>query len=104
MMQICTILYFIAFQQGENEEILACDVCGITYKFMSSLTRHMVTTHMNPEKLRQQAEEQRRKRENNYKRYLENRRLYETQRAGYGKRNYHYGGRSGDDQDDEDQV
>lgn len=93
-------------QQGENEEVLACEVCGITYKFMSSLTRHMVTTHMNPEKLRQQAEEQRRKRENNYKRYLENRRLYETQRAGgySSKRNYHYSSRSGDDQDEDDQV
>ncbi|XP_050483372.1 zinc finger protein 425-like isoform X1 [Bombus huntii] len=78
-------------QQGANEEILSCDVCGITYKFMSSLTRHMVTTHMNPEKLRQQAEEQRRKRENNYRRYLENRKMYETQHSGgYGtKRNYH---------------
>ncbi|XP_016912545.1 zinc finger protein 62 isoform X1 [Apis cerana] len=78
-------------QQGANEEILSCDVCGITYKFMSSLTRHMVTTHMNPEKLRQQAEEQRRKRENNYRRYLENRKIYETQHSGgYGtKRNYH---------------
>ncbi|XP_012247279.1 zinc finger protein 354C-like isoform X3 [Bombus impatiens] len=77
--------------QGANEEILSCDVCGITYKFMSSLTRHMVTTHMNPEKLRQQAEEQRRKRENNYRRYLENRKMYETQHSGgYGtKRNYH---------------
>ncbi|XP_033214604.1 zinc finger protein 311-like isoform X2 [Belonocnema kinseyi] len=91
-------------EKGENEEVLACDVCGITYKFMSSLTRHMVTSHMNPEKMRQQAEEQRRKRENNYKRYLENRRLYETQRSGgYAKRTYHYG-RSGDDQDEEDQV
>jgi len=39
----------------------------------------MVTTHMNPEKLRQQAEEQRRKRENNYRKYLENRKMYETQ-------------------------
>ncbi|XP_017794783.1 PREDICTED: zinc finger protein 311-like [Habropoda laboriosa] len=78
-------------QQGANEEILSCDVCGITYKFMSSLTRHMVTTHMNPEKLRQQAEEQRRKRENNYRRYLENRKMYDTQNSGgYGtKRNYH---------------
>ncbi|XP_043508069.1 zinc finger protein 62-like isoform X1 [Frieseomelitta varia] len=78
-------------QQGANEEILSCDVCGITYKFMSSLTRHMVTTHMNPEKLRQQAEEQRKKRENNYRRYLENRKMYETQHSGgYGaKRNYH---------------
>ncbi|XP_043508074.1 uncharacterized protein LOC122527717 isoform X3 [Frieseomelitta varia] len=77
--------------QGANEEILSCDVCGITYKFMSSLTRHMVTTHMNPEKLRQQAEEQRKKRENNYRRYLENRKMYETQHSGgYGaKRNYH---------------
>ncbi|KAK9297696.1 hypothetical protein QLX08_008737 [Tetragonisca angustula] len=78
-------------EQGANEEILSCDVCGITYKFMSSLTRHMVTTHMNPEKLRQQAEEQRKKRENNYRRYLENRKMYETQHSGgYGaKRNYH---------------
>ncbi|XP_076758782.1 uncharacterized protein LOC143428065 isoform X1 [Xylocopa sonorina] len=78
-------------QQGANEQILSCDVCGITYKFMSSLTRHMVTTHMNPEKLRQQAEEQRKKRENNYRRYLENRKMYETQHSGgYGtKRNYH---------------
>nr|XP_003701393.2 PREDICTED: uncharacterized protein LOC100882727 [Megachile rotundata] len=77
-------------QQGANEEILSCDVCGITYKFMSSLTRHMVTTHMNPEKLRQQAEEQRRKRENNYRRYLENRKMYETQNSGgFGtKRSY----------------
>ncbi|KAK0173264.1 hypothetical protein PV328_006488 [Microctonus aethiopoides] len=76
-------------QQGQNQEILSCDVCGITYKFMSSLTRHMVTSHMNPEKLRQQAEEQRRKRENNYKRYLENRKMYETQHGtGYGKRSY----------------
>ncbi|XP_043476206.1 zinc finger protein 570-like isoform X1 [Leptopilina heterotoma] len=92
-------------QQGESEEVLACEVCGITYKFMSSLTRHMVTTHMNPEKLRQQAEEQRKKRENNYKRYLENRRLYETQRAGgyISKRSY-YSSRSGDDQDEHDQV
>ncbi|KAF7399016.1 hypothetical protein HZH66_006913 [Vespula vulgaris] len=82
-------------QQGANEEILSCDVCGITYKFMSSLTRHMVTTHMNPEKLRQQAEEQRRKRENNYRRYLENRKMYETQHSGgYGsKRNYHHNAR-----------
>lgn len=58
---------------------------------MSSLTRHMVTTHMNPEKLRQQAEEQRKKRENNYRRYLENRKMYETQYSGgYGaKRNYY---------------
>ncbi|XP_074094154.1 uncharacterized protein LOC141524278 isoform X2 [Cotesia typhae] len=76
-------------QQGQSQEILSCDVCGITYKFMSSLTRHMVTSHMNPEKLRQQAEEQRRKRENNYKRYLENRKMYETQHGtGYGKRSY----------------
>ncbi|XP_008551241.1 zinc finger and BTB domain-containing protein 17 isoform X1 [Microplitis demolitor] len=75
--------------QGQSQEILSCDVCGITYKFMSSLTRHMVTSHMNPEKLRQQAEEQRRKRENNYKRYLENRKMYETQHGtGYGKRSY----------------
>lgn len=51
----------------------------------------MVTTHMNPEKLRQQAEEQRRKRENNYRRYLENRKMYETQQASaYNpKRTYH---------------
>lgn len=42
----------------------------------------MVTTHMNPEKLRQQAEEQRRKRENNYRKYLENRKMYETQNYG----------------------
>lgn len=58
---------------------------------MSSLTRHMVTTHMNPEKLKQQAEEQRRKRENNYRRYLENRKMYESQHpGGYGtKRIYH---------------
>ncbi|GAB1860443.1 Zinc finger protein 91 [Camponotus japonicus] len=77
-------------QQGGNEEILSCDVCGITYKFMSSLTRHMVTTHMNPEKLRQQAEEQRRKRENNYRKYLENRKMYETQHSTYGtRRKYH---------------
>ncbi|KAK2583856.1 hypothetical protein KPH14_001132 [Odynerus spinipes] len=82
-------------QQGANEEILSCDVCGITYKFMSSLTRHMVTTHMNPEKLRQQAEEQRRKRENNYRRYLENRKMYETQHSGGygGKRGYHHNAR-----------
>ncbi|XP_046822002.1 zinc finger protein 836-like [Vespa crabro] len=82
-------------QQGANEEILSCDVCGITYKFMSSLTRHMVTTHMNPEKLRQQAEEQRRKRENNYRRYLENRKMYETQHTGgyISKRNYHHNAR-----------
>lgn len=46
---------------------------------MSSLTRHMVTTHMNPEKLRKQAEEQRKKRENNYRRYVENRKMYEPQ-------------------------
>ncbi|KZC05979.1 Zinc finger protein 28 like protein [Dufourea novaeangliae] len=79
-------------QQGANEEVLSCDVCGITYKFMSSLTRHMVTTHMNPEKLRQQAEEQRKKRENNYRRYLENRKMYETQHSGgYStKRNYQH--------------
>ncbi|XP_076677227.1 uncharacterized protein LOC143373662 isoform X2 [Andrena cerasifolii] len=78
-------------EQGANEEILSCDVCGITYKFMSSLTRHMVTTHMNPEKLRQQAEEQRKKRENNYRRYRENRKMYETQHTGgYStQRNYH---------------
>ncbi|XP_076241603.1 uncharacterized protein LOC143183774 isoform X2 [Calliopsis andreniformis] len=77
--------------QGANEEILSCDVCGITYKFMSSLTRHMVTTHMNPEKLRQQAEEQRKKRENNYRRYRENRKMYETQHtSGYStQRSYH---------------
>lgn len=81
---------FVLQQQGENEEILSCDVCGITYKFMSSLTRHMVTTHMNPEKMRQQAEEQRRKRENNYRKYLENRKMYETQHTTYNpKRNYH---------------
>lgn len=50
----------------------------------------MVTSHMNPEKLRQQAEEQRRKRENNYKRYLENRKMYETQHlpTAYPKRMY----------------
>ncbi|XP_046749560.1 zinc finger and SCAN domain-containing protein 21-like isoform X5 [Diprion similis] len=65
--------------QGNNDEALSCDVCGITYKFMSSLTRHMVTTHVNPEKMRQQAEEQRRKRENNYRRYMENRKMYECQ-------------------------
>ena len=47
----------------------------------------MVTTHMNPEKLRQQAEEQRRKRENNYRKYLENRKMYETQNYGT-KRKY----------------
>ncbi|XP_020711779.2 zinc finger protein 652-B-like isoform X2 [Athalia rosae] len=68
-------------QQGNTEEALSCDVCGITYKFMSSLTRHMVTTHVNPEKMRQQAEEQRRKRENNYRRYMENRKMYECQPA-----------------------
>ncbi|XP_054007342.1 zinc finger protein 652-A-like isoform X1 [Hylaeus anthracinus] len=83
-------------QQGANEEILSCDVCGITYKFMSSLTRHMVTTHMNPEKLRQQAAEQRRKRENNYRRYLENRKMYDTQHSGgfVAKRNYQHNTRS----------
>ncbi|XP_071566894.1 uncharacterized protein [Temnothorax nylanderi] len=75
-------------QQGGNEEILSCDVCGITYKFMSSLTRHMVTTHMNPEKLRQQAEEQRRKRENSYRKYLENRKMYETQNYGTKRSKY----------------
>ncbi|XP_014607884.1 PREDICTED: zinc finger protein ZFP69-like isoform X1 [Polistes canadensis] len=82
-------------QQGANEEILSCDVCGITYKFMSSLTRHMVTTHMNPEKLKKQAEEQRRKRENNYRRYLANRKMYETQNSGEytSKRNYHHNAR-----------
>ncbi|XP_015190589.1 PREDICTED: zinc finger protein ZFP69-like [Polistes dominula] len=82
-------------QQGANEEILSCDVCGITYKFMSSLTRHMVTTHMNPEKLKKQAEEQRRKRENNYRRYLANRKMYETQNPGEytTKRNYHHNAR-----------
>lgn len=41
----------------------------------------MVTTHVNPEKMRQQAEEQRRKRENNYRRYMENRKMYECQPA-----------------------
>ncbi|XP_029172694.1 zinc finger protein 286A-like isoform X2 [Nylanderia fulva] len=85
-------------QQGGNEEILSCDVCGITYKFMSSLTRHMVTTHMNPEKLRQQAEEQRRKRENNYRKYLENRKMYETQHSPYGtRRKYHLASESNDE-------
>ncbi|KAL6433714.1 hypothetical protein ACFW04_005760 [Cataglyphis niger] len=85
-------------QQGGNEEILSCDVCGITYKFMSSLTRHMVTTHMNPEKLRQQAEEQRRKRENNYRKYLENRKMYETQHSSYGtRRKYHLTSESNDE-------
>lgn len=39
----------------------------------------MVTTHVNPEKMRQQAEEQRRKRENNYRRYMENRKMFEGQ-------------------------
>jgi len=49
----------------------------------------MVTTHMNPEKLRQQAEEQRRKRENNYRRYLENKRMYEAHNYDKGtKRKY----------------
>ncbi|EZA51915.1 hypothetical protein DMN91_007024 [Ooceraea biroi] len=72
-------------QQGGKEEILSCNVCGITYKFMSSLTRHMVTTHMNPEKLRQQAEEQRRKRENNYRKYLENRKMYETMQGKHAR-------------------
>ncbi|XP_003424524.1 zinc finger protein 394 isoform X1 [Nasonia vitripennis] len=87
-------------QQGANEEILSCNVCGITYKFSSSLTRHMVTTHMNPEKLRQQAEEQRRKRESNYRRYLENRKTYETQQP---KRPYRRStGRLMDDQDDDE--
>ncbi|KAF3428166.1 hypothetical protein E2986_04985 [Frieseomelitta varia] len=92
VLQIIQLQVFLTLlKQGANEEILSCDVCGITYKFMSSLTRHMVTTHMNPEKLRQQAEEQRKKRENNYRRYLENRKMYETQHSGgYGaKRNYH---------------
>ncbi|XP_046421599.1 zinc finger protein 37-like isoform X6 [Neodiprion fabricii] len=73
--------------QGNNDEALSCDVCGITYKFMSSLTRHMVTTHVNPEKMRQQAEEQRRKRENNYRRYMENRKMYECQpTSGYSSK------------------
>ncbi|XP_023288609.1 neurotrophin receptor-interacting factor 1 isoform X2 [Orussus abietinus] len=88
-------------QQGANEEILACDVCGITYKFMSSLTRHMVTTHMNPEKLRQQAEEQRRKRENNYRRYLENRKMYETQHSGYSLKRSYNATRAAAENDDE---
>ncbi|KAL2735542.1 zinc finger protein 845-like isoform X2 [Vespula squamosa] len=79
-----------------------CDLCPKSNKgqmkkscLVISLTRHMVTTHMNPEKLRQQAEEQRRKRENNYRRYLENRKMYETQHSGgYGsKRNYHHNAR-----------
>lgn len=48
----------------------------------------MVTTHMNPEKLRQQAEEQRRKRENNYRKYLENRKMYETQNYGTKRTKY----------------
>ncbi|XP_043278589.1 zinc finger protein 652-like isoform X2 [Venturia canescens] len=93
-------------KQDGNQEILACDVCGITYKFMSSLTRHMVTSHMNPEKLRQQADEQRKKRENNYRRYLENRKMYETQRTGTeysgtgsGKRSSGY--RSNNDNDED---
>ncbi|KAJ8681518.1 hypothetical protein QAD02_017310 [Eretmocerus hayati] len=87
-------------QQGQSEEVLSCNVCGITYKFSSSLTRHMVTTHMNPEKLRQQAEEQRKKREDNYRRYLENRKTYETQQP---KRPYRRSGeRLMDDQDDYD--
>ena len=81
---------------------MSCEVCGITYKFMSSLTRHMVTTHMNPEKMRQQAEEQRRKRENNYRRYLENRKMYDTQTPGnYVKRPYQRSVRVVDDNDDE---
>ncbi|KAI4504202.1 hypothetical protein M0802_000673 [Mischocyttarus mexicanus] len=90
-------------QQGANEEILSCDVCGITYKFMSSLTRHMVTTHMNPEKLKKQAEEQRRKRENNYRRYLANRKMYETQNSGEytSKRNYHHNARILSENNDE---
>lgn len=83
-------IIFLPQQQGGNEEILSCDVCGITYKFMSSLTRHMVTTHMNPEKMRQQAEEQRRKRENNYRKYLENRKMYETQHSSYGTKRSYY--------------
>lgn len=84
------------------DEILSCDVCGITYKFMSSLTRHMVTSHVNPERMRQQAEEQRRKRESNYKRYLENRKMYETQHAPvYGKRAFRTMSEFEDD-DDED--
>lgn len=62
----------------------------------------MVTTHMNPEKMRQQAEEQRRKRENNYRRYLENRKMYETQNTGtYVKRSYQRSMRMNDDNDDE---
>lgn len=50
---------------------------------------------MNPEKLRKQAEEQRRKRENSYRKYLENRKMYETQQQSpYGtKRNYHHNAR-----------
>jgi hypothetical protein len=59
----------------------------------------MVTTHMNPEKLRQQAEEQRRKRENNYRRYLENRKTFENQQP---KRAYRRSmGKLMDDKDDE---
>lgn len=38
----------------------------------------MVTTHMNPDKLRAQADEQRKKRESNYRRYMENRKMYDT--------------------------
>lgn len=57
----------------------------------------MVTTHMNPEKLRQEAEEQRRKRESNYRRYLENRKTYEMQQP---KRPYRRS-RMLDDEDDE---
>lgn len=63
----------------------------------------MVTSHMNPERLRQQAEEQRRKRENNYKRYLENRKMYETQHGtpfGGTKRSYRNAMSSDPDDDD----
>lgn len=63
----------------------------------------MVTTHMNPEKLRQQAEEQRRKRENNYRRYLENRKTYETHQPKRAFRRSH-GRMVGDEDDDDDDI
>ena len=58
----------------------------------------MVAIHMNPEKLRQQAEEQRRKRETNYRRYLENRKIYEIQLP---KRGYHRNRRMMDEEDED---
>lgn len=97
------VVLFLQTKGTQEGEILACDICGITYKFMSSLTRHMVTSHVNPEKMRQQADEQRRKRENNYKRYLENRKMYETQHVPvYGKRSYRATAMSEFDDEDED--